>query len=107
MKTDTEGMAESLTIFPGCYATPSTHVHLTAQANITNSSSYSQASVPHIGQLFNKSLLNDAYALGPFSAYTAILSRTTNAENSIYSVANGDGFLSVISVSYLGSVLTD
>jgi protocatechuate 3,4-dioxygenase beta subunit len=32
MKTDTEGMAEFLTIFPGYYATRSTHVHLTVQA---------------------------------------------------------------------------
>jgi hypothetical protein len=108
MKTDTEGMAEFLTIFPGYYSSRTTHVHLTVQANVSSSSSYSQASVQHLGQLFfNESLLNEIYALAPYSTHLATLNRTTNAEDSLYSTANGNGYSAVISVSYLGDALTD
>ncbi|PMD31119.1 aromatic compound dioxygenase [Hyaloscypha variabilis F] len=93
--TDTEGMAEFLTIFPGHYVTRSTHIHLTVQTN-------------HIGQLFfDESLIKSVYALSPYAAHLATLNRTTNAEDSLYATANGNGYSAVISVSNLGDAVAD
>lgn len=108
MKTDSEGMAEFLTIFPGYYVTRATHIHLTVQTNVTTSSSYSKAAVQHIGQLFfNESVLDDVYQLDPYKAHLSTLNRTTNAEDRLYTSANADGYSSVVSVSYLGTDLSD
>jgi hypothetical protein len=108
MKTDTEGMAEFLTVFPGYYSSRTTHIHLTVQTNVTNSSSYNTASTQHLGQLFfNETLLNEIYALAPYSTHLATLNRTTNAEGSLYASANGNGYSAVVSVSKLGAALAD
>lgn len=112
MSTDETGIAEFLTIFPGYYITRSTHIHLTAQTNVTSSnytdSSYNAASVQHIGQLFfNETLINSVYELDPYSAHLDTLNRTINSEDSVYSVANGDGYSAEISVSLLGASISD
>ena len=88
--------------------TRSTHIHLTVQTNVTDSSSYSAASVQHIGQLFfDEALINSVYALSPYAAHLATLNRTTNAEDSLYATANGNGYSAVISVSNLGDAVAD
>ncbi|KAH8660755.1 Intradiol ring-cleavage dioxygenase [Tricladium varicosporioides] len=108
MSTDTNGMAEFLTIFPGYYVTRSTHIHLTVQTNVTTSSSYSAASVQHIGQLFfNESIINSVYELDPYAQHLLTLNRTTNSEDKLYTSANADGYSSVISVTKLGADLAD
>jgi hypothetical protein len=109
MATDEEGMAEFLTIFPGYYVTRSAHIHLTVQTDVGNgSSSYSSASVQHIGQLFfEESLINSVYELDPYSAHLDTLNRTTNSEDPLYTSANGGGYSAVVSVSYLGDSIED
>ncbi|KAN0120205.1 aromatic compound dioxygenase [Hyaloscypha variabilis] len=93
--TDTEGMAD-------------THIHLTVQTNVTDSSSYSAASVQHIGQLFfDEALINSVYAISPYAAHLATLNRTTNAEDSLYATANGNEYSAIISVSNLGDAVAD
>jgi hypothetical protein len=103
MNTDIDGIAESYH-FPCYYDTRATHVHMTVQANITSFSSYSQALVQQL--VFKETFLNDTYATSPYNTHLATLNRTTNAEESIYSVANADEFFSVMLVSYFGSALT-
>jgi hypothetical protein len=112
MSTNTGGMAGFLTIFPGYYNTRSVHIHLTVQTNVTSTSaedySYSAAKIQHVGQLFfNESLINSVYELDPYSAHLETLNRTTNDEDSVYSVANADGYSSIISVQLLGDTIAD
>lgn len=106
--TDAEGMVEFLTKFPGYYVTRTTHIHVTAQTNITNGTFYSQSKVQHIGQLFfEEELLNTVYALEPYAAHLDTLNRTTNAEDRLYSTASSEGYSAVISVSKLGDTVAD
>ncbi|KAH8714695.1 Intradiol ring-cleavage dioxygenase [Ilyonectria robusta] len=106
--TDSEGMIEFITKFPGYYVTRTTHIHVTAQTNITNGTSYSASKVQHVGQLFfDEDLLNSVYALSPYVEHLATLNRTTNAEDKLYSSASSDGYSAVISVSQLGDSLED
>lgn len=101
--TNENGMAEFLTKFPGYYVTRSTHIHVTAQANVTTGVSYSDSAVQHIGQFFfEEDVLSQVYALSPYSAHLETLNRTTNSEDSLYSSANADGYSSVIEIDFLG-----
>lgn len=106
--TDDNGIVEFLTKFPGYYVTRTTHIHVTAQTNITDGVSYSSSAVQHIGQLFfEEDLLNEVYAYEPYAAHLETLNRTTNAEDSLYSGASSDGYSAVISISQLGDSIED
>ncbi|KAJ5557058.1 hypothetical protein N7494_000973 [Penicillium frequentans] len=108
-KTDSEGMTEFLTIFPGYYISRTTHIHVTVQTNVTGKdTSYNQASVQHLGQLFfEEELINSVYQLQPYKDHLSTLNRTTNAEDSLYSTANSDGYSAVVSTALLGHVIAD
>lgn len=108
-RTDSAGMTEFLTIFPGYYISRTTHIHVTVQTNVTGKdSSYSDAGVQHLGQLFfAEDLINSVYQFAPYKSHLSTLNRTTNSEDSLYSSANGDGYSSVVSVSKLGESLAD
>jgi protocatechuate 3,4-dioxygenase beta subunit len=108
MATSSEGVAEFLTVFPGYYTTRATHIHLTVQASVTNSSSYSDASVQHIGQLFfDQDLINSVYKLDHYSAHLDTLDIIENVDDKLYTSANADGYSSVISVTQLGDTIAD
>lgn len=106
--TNDEGMAEFLTVFPGYYVTRATHIHITAQAGAGPNQSYSTTDIQHIGQLFfDEDLLEEVYSLSPYSAHLETLNRTSNADDSIYSVANADGYSAIVDVSLLGEAISD
>lgn len=106
--TNDDGMAEFLTIFPGYYVTRTTHIHITAQADVTNGTSYAKSAIQHIGQLFfEEDLLEEVYNLSPYAAHKETLNRTTNAEDSLFSSANGDGYSAIIDITQLGDSLAD
>ncbi|KAI3546815.1 protocatechuate 3 [Colletotrichum paranaense] len=106
--TDQNGVVEFLTKFPGYYITRTTHIHVTAQTNIANGTSYSASKVQHIGQLFfEEDLLSQVYAVSPYSEHLTTLNRTTNEEDSLYSDASADGYSAVISVSQLTDNIED
>lgn len=106
--TDSNGMIEFVTKFPGYYVTRTTHIHVTGQTDITNGTSYSKSKVQHIGQLFfEEDLLNSVYALSPYVEHLSTLNRTTNSEDSLYSDASSDGYSAVISVTQLGDNIED
>lgn len=106
--TDSEGMAEFLTIFPGYYASRTTHVHITVQANVTNGTSYSKSGTQHLGQVFfTEDLLAEVYATEPYSAHLATLNRTTNAEDTLYAEASADGYSAMVSVDWIGDSIED
>ncbi|KAF4458149.1 extracellular dioxygenase [Fusarium albosuccineum] len=85
--TDNNGMIEFLTKLPGYYITRTTHIHVTAQTNITNGTSYSHSK--------------------PYKEHLATLNRTTNSEDSLFSDASADGYSAVISVSQLTDRIED
>ncbi|KAK7409659.1 hypothetical protein QQX98_008174 [Neonectria punicea] len=106
--TDSNGMIEFITKFPGYYVTRTTHIHVTGQTDITNGTSYSKSKVQHIGQLFfDEDLLNRVYAVSPYSEHLLTLNRTTNSEDRLFSTASSDGYSAVISVSQLGDNIED
>lgn len=108
LKSDSEGMVEFLTTFPGYYITRTTHIHLTVQADIANGTAYNASSVQHVGQIFfEEDLINKVYQLSPYSAHLSTLNRTTNDEDTVLASAATDGYSPIISVEYLGSSLTD
>ena len=108
-KTDPDGMSEFLTIFPGYYTSRTTHIHITVQTNVSGkATSYSDAAVQHLGQLFfAEDLINEVYQRQPYYQHLSTLNRTTNAEDSLYSTANGDGYSAMISTSLLGTTIAD
>ncbi|KAI0173751.1 Intradiol ring-cleavage dioxygenase [Pestalotiopsis sp. NC0098] len=100
--TDSEGMAEFLTLFPGYYVSRTTHIHVTVQSNVSNGTSYSASSTQHLGQLFfEESLLSSVYSLSPYSEHLSTLNRTTNSEDSLFSSATSAGYSAIISVEQL------
>jgi protocatechuate 3,4-dioxygenase beta subunit len=106
--TDSNGMVEFLTLFPGYYASRTTHIHVTVQSDISNGTSYSASGVQHLGQLFfEEELLESIYALSPYVEHQSTLARVTNDEDSLYPTANADGYGAVISVEQLGDDLVD
>ena len=106
--TDENGVVEFLTKFPGYYITRTTHIHVTAQTDIKNGTSYSSSAVQHIGQLFfEEDLLNRVYSSSPYKEHLSTLNRTTNSEDSLFSDASSDGYSAVISVSQLTKRLAD
>ncbi|TDZ31332.1 hypothetical protein C8035_v005925 [Colletotrichum spinosum] len=105
--TDHESVLRGLQ-FPGCYITRTTHIHVTAQTNITNGTSYSASKLQHIGQLFvEENHLSQMYAPKPYSAHLSTLNHTINAEDSLYSDASADGYGAVISVSQMTDNIED
>lgn len=106
--TNDDGMAEFLTTFPGYYTTRATHIHITAQAGAGANQTYSNTDIQHIGQLFfEEDLLTQVYNLSPYAAHKETLNRTSNAEDSIYSVANADGYSAMVDVDLLGETVAD
>ncbi|KXH63648.1 protocatechuate 3 [Colletotrichum salicis] len=106
--TDQNGVVEFLTKFPGYYITRTTYIHVTAQTNNANGTSYAASKVQHIGQLFfEEDLLSQVYAVSPYSEHLTTLNRTTHEEYSLYSDASSDGYSAVISVSQLTDNVED
>lgn len=106
--TDDNGMIEFLTKFPGYYITRTTHIHVTAQTNITDGIGFSTSEVQHVGQLFfEEDILSQVYALSPYVEHTATLNRTTNSEDRLFTSASSDGYSAVISVTQLTDDIED
>ncbi|KAE8151790.1 Intradiol ring-cleavage dioxygenase [Aspergillus avenaceus] len=108
-KTNEAGMAEFLTIFPGYYESRTTHIHVTVQTNVTeDDTSYSDAAIQHVGQLFfTEDLINSVYQFAPYKSHLSTLNRTLNSEDSVYSVANADGYNAIISTELIGATLAE
>ncbi|KAJ7074104.1 aromatic compound dioxygenase [Mycena amicta] len=88
--TDSDGVAQYLTKFPGHYTGRTTHVHILAHVNATvfKNGTVTSAGVTHVGQFFfDQSLVTEVEATSPYSTNTQTL--TTNTEDSILSEEAG------------------
>ncbi|KAJ5704750.1 hypothetical protein N7536_000439 [Penicillium majusculum] len=95
-RTDSAGMTEFLTIFPGYYISRTTHIHVTVQTNVTGKdTSYSDAGVQHLGQLFfDENLINSVYQLSPYKAHLS----TLNLDVSKLGDSLADGLVGYITI---------
>ncbi|KAJ6086586.1 hypothetical protein N7467_005500 [Penicillium canescens] len=108
-KTNEAGIGEFRTICLDYYSFRMTHIHATVQTNLTNDdTSYSDAATKHVGQLFFPGeLINSVYQLAPYHAHLSTLTRTLNGEDSVYSIANDDGYPAMISTELVGETLAE
>ncbi|CAE6471234.1 unnamed protein product [Rhizoctonia solani] len=108
--TNSEGMVEFKSIYPGYYTGRTVHIHTMVQTNYsvaTNGSIISHAgSLHHIGQLFFEDTLSDAIVTKGVYANTT-QSRTYNTEDNILDSENADGYNAIASTELLGESETD
>ncbi|KAH8832291.1 aromatic compound dioxygenase [Flagelloscypha sp. PMI_526] len=100
-KTNSSGVVQFLTNFPGHYTGRATHIHISANKNgtLNKNGTYSAASTMHVGQLFfDQSLLSEIDKVAPYNTNTQTV--TENDADSILSgeAANIDPFLEYVLV---------
>ncbi|KAG8695404.1 hypothetical protein FRC08_007852, partial [Ceratobasidium sp. 394] len=108
--TNSEGMVEFITTYPGYYTGRTVHIHTMIHTNYsvaTNGSIISHAGqVRHIGQIFFDDSLNDQIVTQGVYANTT-QSRTYNIDDSILDSENADGYNAYASTEFLGETATD
>lgn len=84
-KTDSDGVVQFETVFPGHYAGRATHHHVVAHLNVTTlpNNTVVGGTVAHIGQLFyDQDLIYEVEATYPYN--TNNITITTNAEDRVF-----------------------
>ncbi|KAG8727480.1 hypothetical protein FRC11_013073, partial [Ceratobasidium sp. 423] len=108
--TNSQGMVEFSTKYPGFYTGRTVHIHTMVHTNYsvaTNDSIISHAgTVRHIGQLFFDDALNEKILSQGIYANTTE-SRTYNDEDSILDSENADGYNAYASTELMGETETD
>ncbi|KAB5590140.1 hypothetical protein CTheo_6405 [Ceratobasidium theobromae] len=108
--TNSEGMVEFFTTYPGFYTGRTVHIHTMIHTNYsvaTNGSIISHAgNVRHIGQLFFDDALNEVILSQGVYANTTE-TRTYNDEDSILDSENADGYNAYATTELLGKTETD
>ncbi|KAK7426878.1 hypothetical protein QQZ08_006624 [Neonectria magnoliae] len=108
--TDSDGVAQFESIFPGHYTSRATHIHIMVHTNATllaNQTLGSENYASHVGQaFFDQGLITDVELLEPYDTNTQEL--TTNEEDSILAeeVAT-DGVDPVMEYTLLGDSVAD
>lgn len=98
--TNSEGVMEMKTIFPGFYIARSIHIHVQAYTDWTlhDNGTVSSGNIVSTGQLyFDEALEEQIMALEPYSTHTEI-NRTTNADDTVYPEDTENGYNPVISI---------
>ncbi|KIM78949.1 hypothetical protein PILCRDRAFT_581034 [Piloderma croceum F 1598] len=108
--TNSNGLVEFSTIFPGFYGGRSVHIHTAVLTNYTTNVNgtigQEAGSIRHIGQVFfEESWTEMVVATTPYSQETTM--RTTNDEDSVYATENTAGYNATAQLSLLGDQLSD
>ncbi|KUI59133.1 Catechol 1,2-dioxygenase [Cytospora mali] len=108
--TDSDGVAQFETTFPGHYTSRATHIHILIHTNATvypNGTLGNEVTASHVGQaFFDQDLIYLADEIAPYSDNTQEI--TTNADDSIMSEeAATDGVDPVFEYTYLSDDLAD
>ncbi|OHF04280.1 hypothetical protein CORC01_00619 [Colletotrichum orchidophilum] len=108
--TDSDGVAQFESIFPGHYTSRATHIHVMVHRNATLYSNNTLGNViiaSHVGQaFFDQELISAVEAIAPYNTNTQDL--TTNADDSILSEeAATNGVDPVMEYTLLGNSVTD
>lgn len=105
--TDSSGVAQFTTVFPGHYTGRTTHIHVLMHLNgaVTASGKYSGGTNAHVGQLFfDQTPISQVEVVSPYSGNTQPL--TTNAGDSIF-LSEAISSDPVVEYSLLGSTVAD
>ncbi|THV46977.1 hypothetical protein BGAL_0345g00120 [Botrytis galanthina] len=105
--TDSEGVAQFQTLFPGHYTSRSNHIHVLVHFNGTTyeNGTYGGGVISHVGQMFfDQDLITQVEAVSPYSTNTQ--STTLNSEDSVLvdEAASSDP---MINYSLLGETVAD
>ncbi|KAJ1301975.1 hypothetical protein OPQ81_000811 [Rhizoctonia solani] len=104
--TNSEGIVEFQTIYPGYYTGRAIHIHTMVQNNYqvaSNGSIISHAGqIRHVGQIFFDEAMNDQVLAHPAYQGTSH-SRTRNEQDHVFKVGSGNGYNTIASTSFIGS----
>ncbi|KAE8151624.1 Intradiol ring-cleavage dioxygenase [Aspergillus avenaceus] len=107
--TDSDGVAQFHTIFPGHYGGRTTHVHVVAHvgATVLPNNTLTGGHAAHIGQLFfDQDLIDAVEETAPYNTNQVRL--TTNAEDRVFGTeTTGTTSDPVFNYAYLGDSLSD
>jgi protocatechuate 3,4-dioxygenase beta subunit len=108
--TDTDGVAQFESVFPGHYSGRATHIHVMVHTNATvqaNGTLGLDNYASHVGQaFFDQSLITEVSAVEPYASNTQAV--TLNADDSIMSEEAGtDGVDPVMEYTLLGDSVSD
>ncbi|EMR70803.1 putative extracellular dioxygenase protein [Eutypa lata UCREL1] len=109
-KTNTDGVAQFESVFPGHYTGRATHIHLMAHTNVTtycNGTLGNEVSASHVGQtFFDQTLIAEVETVAPYSTNEQEL--TTNDEDSILAEETAtDGVDPFMEYTLLGDSVSD
>ncbi|KAI6085695.1 aromatic compound dioxygenase [Hypoxylon rubiginosum] len=109
-KTDSDGVAQFESIFPGHYTGRATHIHIMVHQNavlLANQTLGNNVSASHVGQaFFDQDLITAVELTAPYNTNTQEL--TTNADDSILGEeAATDGVDPFFEYTYLSEDITD
>ncbi|KAJ5656180.1 aromatic compound dioxygenase [Penicillium longicatenatum] len=107
--TDSDGVVQFNTLFPGHYSGRTTHHHVVAHMDVTvlENNTITGGTVAHIGQFFwDQDLIYEVEATSPYSENTVTI--TTNADDRVFSdETSGSTSDPVINYVKLGDDLSD
>jgi protocatechuate 3,4-dioxygenase beta subunit len=106
--SDSDGVVQFDTLFPGHYTGRATHIHLmsTADAKQFDNGTFTGGTAKHIGQLFfDADLIDKVEKLEPYSTNTQVL--TTNDQDNIAPAEATDEFDPFLNYVMLGDNLSD
>ncbi|OAA51814.1 Intradiol ring-cleavage dioxygenase, core [Metarhizium rileyi] len=107
-KTDSDGVAQFDSLFPGHYTGRTTHIHVMVHTNATELSNHTlgnQVYASHVGQaFFDQDLINAVEELEPYVSNTQNL--TANSDDSILS-AEADTVDPLMAYTLLGDSVAD
>jgi protocatechuate 3,4-dioxygenase beta subunit len=107
-ETDSDGVAQFETLFPGHYTGRATHIHVMVHVNgtVLSNGTWSGAVAAHVGQMFfDQDLIFQVEAVTPYSTNTQTL--TTNADDSIMSSESENNVDPVMEYTLLGDSVED
>lgn len=106
--TDSDGVAQFETVFPGHYTGRATHVHVMVHMNgtVRANNTWSGAVAAHVGQMFfDQTLISQVDAVTPYSTNTQTI--TENADDSILSSETGNDVDPMMEYTLLGDTIED
>jgi len=106
--TDSDGVVQFISKFPGHYVERATHIHLLANygGEVLENGTYSGGYIPHVSQFFfDQDLLTQVYATDAYAEDTAEI--TLNTADQWLAVASADDFDSLVEYALLGDSVED
>ncbi|KAL7270996.1 hypothetical protein RUND412_006283 [Rhizina undulata] len=108
--SDSDGIVQLTTIFPGHYSGRATHLHIVAHldGSILSDGTYSGGTIPHVGQIFfPQDTITAVEATSPYDQNTIEI--TLNSVDRVYTeqASLTTGYTDIVTIGYLGDTLED